>query len=191
MTCDLVDRLMTPFVDGECAEDERAAVIAHLRGCAPCTRRVEAESTARQLLHAHASVARTMGVEPEWRPRVWRLGRPMVPASAAALLLAGALGGVLLAAWLRPAPVLAVGVIGDSRCQHEHRPAARFAVDEGTCTRNCVAAGAEYVLVTDTRIFRISNQDLADLPALADVRVAVRGRMNGDMILVARLDPAE
>ena len=173
------------------AETARAAVVAHLRGCEACRHRAEAESTARQMLHAHAQVARTMGVQPAWRPRVSRLGRPALPVSAPVLLLAAVLTGGLGFWILRPVTLTAVGVIGDSFCEHVHRPAARFDVDERTCTLNCVKLGAEFVLVTDTRIYRISNQDLPGLATFADGRVAVTGRMDGDMLRVASLQPAE
>ena len=139
MTCQMVDRLVTPFIDGECTATERAAMIGHLRQCESCRHRVEAESTAREVLHAHATVARTMGVAPAWRPRVSRLGRPFMPVPAPVLLALVAAAAGVFAFWPGQATLTAVGVIGDSRCQYAHRPAARFGVDEGTCTRNCVA----------------------------------------------------
>ena len=192
MSCEMIDRLVTPFIDGECTDTERAAMIAHMRHCESCRQRVEAESTAREVLHAHATVARTMGVAPAWRPRVYRLGRPFMPAPAAVLLaLVAAAAGVFAFSLLRPVTLTAVGVIGDSRCQYAHRPAERFGVDEGTCTRNCVTLGAEYVLVTDTRIYRISNQDLPALSTFADARVAIKGRLDGDALHVASLAAAE
>jgi hypothetical protein len=191
MTCERVNRLATPFVDGECTDTDRAAIVAHLRQCGTCRLRVEAESTAREVLHAHASVARTMGVAPAWRPRVWRLGQPALPIAAPLLLIGLAIAGGLLAYVVRPASVIAVGVIGDSVCQHEHGFAARFKVGEDRCTRNCVALGAQYVLVTNERIYKIQNQDLADLYAFADARVSVEGRLDGDTLVVSRLAPSE
>jgi anti-sigma factor RsiW len=191
MTCQLVEQLATLFVDGECPDADRAAIAAHLQNCRTCRQRVEAEATAREVLHAHASVARTMGVAPAWRPRVWRLGQPAIPVAAPALVVAIAVTSGLLAFALRAAPVVAVGVIGDSFCQHEHRPAARYGVGEDRCTRNCVAGGAQYVLVTETQIYKIQNQDLSDLSAFADARVAVQGRLEGDTLVVASLTRAE
>ena len=49
--------------------------------------RVEAESTAKHVLHAHATVARTLGVSPSWRPRVFRLGQPTIPVHPKILVL--------------------------------------------------------------------------------------------------------
>lgn len=191
MTCHELDQLVTPFIDGECTEDQRTDVFAHLRQCQPCRTRVEAESTAKQVLHAHATVARTMGVAPAWRPRVFRLGQPALPVHPTLLLLFAVIGAGLLGFWLRPAPVMAVGVIGDSFCQHEHRFTTRFSVDERECTLGCVRRGAEFVLVTDTKVYRIHNQQLPELAAFANLRVNVEGTWDGDRIVVASMAAAE
>jgi len=186
MTCQELERWITPFIDGECASAERAGVLAHLQECPDCRTRVEAESTASQVLHAHAAVARTMGVAPAWRPRVARLGQPALPVRPAWLVLA--IVGVLLAGWwLRPTPVMAVGVIGDSFCEHEHRFSARFNVGDRECTLGCVKAGAEFVLVTETEVYRIRNQQLPELAALANQRVRMRGTVKDGRLLVARI----
>src|SRR5262245_9768749 len=180
MTCGEVDRLMTPFVDDLCSQSERNAIVAHLRQCSSCRTRVESESTARHVLQAHAAVSRTLGVPPPWRPRVFRLGRPLLPVHPVALLLASLIGGGLAGYyWLRPTAVVAVGVIGDSFCQHQHRFTTRFNVGEYECTLGCVKGGAEFVLVTDQRVYRIRNQALPALAEFADTRVKVRGTVDG------------
>ncbi len=187
MTCHELDGVVTRFIDGECSEADRTAIVAHLRECGSCRTRVDAESTAKQVLHAHATVARTMGVPPPWRPRVFRLGQPMLPVHSAVVLLGAAIGAGLLALWLRPTTVVAAGVIGDSWCEHEHKFTKRFNVDEHECTLGCVKRGAEFVLVTDTRVYRIQNQQLPELVTFADRRVAVKGTWDGDGIVVASL----
>jgi hypothetical protein len=188
MTCQDVDRLVTQFIDGECAAAERAAVVEHLHACDACRRRVDAESTAKQVLHAHATVARTMGVAPSWRPRVFRLGQPALPIRGAVLSVVSAAGAALLAVWLWPAPVVAVGVIGDSICAHDHRGfTTRFNVDDRECTLGCVKVGAEFVLVTDTQIYRIDNQQLPELASFASRRVQIKGKLDGDRIVVASI----
>lgn len=186
MTCHDVDQLVTQFIDGECAAAERTAVVAHLHACDGCRRRIDAESTAKQVLHAHATVARTMGVAPSWRPRVFRLGRPALPIRARSLSVIGGVAGIaLLAVWLRATPVVAVGVIGDSSCAHDHRGfTTRFNVGERECTLGCVKLGAEFVLVTDTQIYRIDNQKLPELASLASRRVQIKGKLDGDRIVV-------
>ena len=193
MTCHDVDRLVTQFIDGECAAAERAAVVAHLHACDACRRRIDAESTAKQVLHAHATVARTMGVVPSWRPRVFRLGQPPLPIRATSLAVIGDVAGAaLLAAWFRPTPVVAVGVIGDSICAHDHRGfTTRFNVDDRECTLGCVKAGAEFVLVTDSRVYRIDKQQLPELASFASRRVQIKGSLDGDRIVVASVTATE
>jgi hypothetical protein len=97
-------------------------------------------------------------------------------------------GAVLLAVWLRPTPVVAVGVIGDSICAHDHRGfTTRFNVDDRECTLGCVKVGAEFVLVTDTQIYRIDNQQLPELASFASRRVQIKGKLDGDRIVVASI----
>jgi hypothetical protein len=191
ITCHELDRLMTPFIDGACSEAERAAILAHLEDCRNCQARAEAESTAKNLLHAHAAIARTLGVPPPWRPRVFRLGRPALPVHAAWLVLFAMIAAGALGLWLRPARVMAVGLIGDSFCEHHHRFTARFNVGDRECTLGCVKRGAEFVLVTDAGIYRIENQQLPALPAFANQRVRVEGTLEGDRILVANMAAVE
>jgi hypothetical protein len=129
-----------------------------------------------------------MGTVPPWRPRVFRLGQPALPIRAATFALVAAVGGAAFAGlWLRPARVMAVGVIGDSVCAHEHRFTVRFNATDRECTLGCVKAGAEFVLVTDTEVHRISNQQLPELVAFANRRVEVSGTRDGDRIVVASM----
>jgi len=150
---------------------------------------LEAESAARYVLHAHAAVARTMGAPPTWRPRVWRLGQPGLRVHPRALLLVALLSAGLLVLWLRPAQASAIGVIGDSVCQHKHLFTERFNVDDRACTLGCVKRGAAFVLITDTRVYQIRNQDLPELATFASMRVRVTGRINGDVISIASIAP--
>jgi hypothetical protein len=188
-TCHALDLLLTPFVDGECTTEERAIVTAHLAECAECRQRLEAESTARQVLHAHAAAARTMGAPPTWRPRVWRLGHPGRRVHSRALLLLAVLAVGLLVLWLRPAQASAIGVIGDSVCQHKHLFTERFNVDDRTCTLGCVKRGAAFVLITDTRVYQIRNQELPQLATFASMRVRVTGSINGEVISITSIAP--
>jgi hypothetical protein len=189
MTCHELDQLVTPFIYNECTVAERADVLAHLQQCHGCRTRVEAESTARHVLSAHAAVARTLGVTPPWRPRVFRLGQPTLPVHPTVLLLVGLIGAGLLVFWLRPVPVLAVGVIGDSFCQRQHLFTTRFNVADHECTLGCVKAGAEFVLVTDTQVYRLGSQ-LPDA-ALARQQVTVEGTLDGDRIRIAKMTPVD
>src|SRR5438093_11453763 len=53
MNCRSLDSLVTPYVDGELADDDRLAVDAHLRACPPCYSRVAAERTTHALIREH------------------------------------------------------------------------------------------------------------------------------------------
>ena len=184
MTCHEIDRLVTPFIDEECSAEEQARVAGHLRECPLCRERVDAEASARQMLHAHATAAGAT-----LRPRVFRLGQPALPMRPTSLAaIAGVAGAALLTLWLRATPVVAVGVIGDSTCAHDHRGfTTRFNVNDRECTLGCVKLGAEFVLVTDTRIYRIDNQKLPELASFASRRVQIKGKLDGDRIVVASM----
>ena len=54
-SCEDVDALMTPYVDGEAAVEETAAVDAHLADCPPCRARASAERAAREVLQARST----------------------------------------------------------------------------------------------------------------------------------------
>ena len=188
MTCHELDRWITPFVDDECSPEERARILTHLQQCQACRTRVEAEATARHVLRAHAAVARTMGASPPWRPRVLRLGQPTLLVLPTLLFVFIIICVGLVALWFRPRPVMAVGVIGDSFCERDHRRFTTvFNVSERECTLGCVKRGAEFVLVTDTQVYRISNQQLLELAVFANRRVKVEGKMEDGRILVARM----
>lgn len=193
MTCDDVDLLMTSFVDDTCEPSARAAVAFHLASCESCRTRAEAEASARDLLQARAAVARSLRVSPRWRPRVWRLGRPALPLRpsvllAIAALLAGASAAGSVGWWLRPTPIAAVGIIGDSYChQHHDQFTERFHATDRECTLGCVARGAEFVLVTDTEVYRIRNQSLPELARFANQRVRVEGTVADSVILVRQI----
>jgi hypothetical protein len=188
MTCQDLDGLSTLFVDDECSSADRAAIIEHLKSCESCRARVLAESTAKHLLRSKASIARTMGVPPPWRPRVFRLGRPTLPVRPTVLIFVLLLAGGGIGLLFRPTPVIAVGVIGDSICAREHR--FWFRTSDRDCVLGCVASGAEFVLITETQVYRIRNQQMPQLAELANTRVKVEGRFDGGTIVVAKLTPA-
>ena len=51
--CGDLDERFAPFVDGEETAAGRAAIAAHLDACPPCRRHVDAERSARDLVHEH------------------------------------------------------------------------------------------------------------------------------------------
>lgn len=188
--CHALDDLMTAFVDGELDDAGRARVIAHLEGCRTCRREVEAESTARHVLRAHAAVARTMGVAPSWTPHAFRLGAPALAAPRTAIVaLVAAIGVGAWTLWLRPNTVEAIGIIGDSNCvaTHVHLPGN---TESRGCVLNCVKRGAEFVFVSNGEVIRIDNQAFPDLATFANQRVSVTGTMAHDAITVSQLAAA-
>lgn len=54
MTCQELDRLLYPYLDGEFQPEERVDLETHLSGCAACRRRVENETQMRQALRRAA-----------------------------------------------------------------------------------------------------------------------------------------
>jgi len=54
-SCEFIDPLVTPFIDGELPDADRRLVDDHLRACAPCHSRVLAEQTIHALIRARAS----------------------------------------------------------------------------------------------------------------------------------------
>src|SRR5882672_8547177 len=51
-SCQKIDALITPFVDGELADPDSRSVEEHLRRCPPCHSRVDAERAVRSLIQA-------------------------------------------------------------------------------------------------------------------------------------------
>lgn len=50
--CRVIDPLVTPYVDGELSDSDRAAVDRHTGACRPCQTRVAAERSVRELIRA-------------------------------------------------------------------------------------------------------------------------------------------
>jgi anti-sigma factor RsiW len=51
-SCTSIDPLVTPYIDGELSGPDRAAIEQHIRFCAPCRSRIEAEQSVCRLLRA-------------------------------------------------------------------------------------------------------------------------------------------
>ena len=171
------DQLTTSFIDEETTDADERVVLDHLRFCSACRARVEAESAARSVVRAHAAVAKAQGLTPAWRPRVYRLGRPLLTVSSGLIGLTAGVGVVVMALglWARPHPVEAVGVIGDSRCGPHHRFTS-LKEKEPLCTVNCVRRfGAAYILVSSNAVYEIENQEFPGLADFAGRQVAITG----------------
>src|SRR4051812_10367196 len=55
-SCEAIDPLVTPYVDGELPPSDRETVSSHLRLCAPCHSRVAAERAVRNLIRERKPV---------------------------------------------------------------------------------------------------------------------------------------
>jgi hypothetical protein len=188
MLAHLPDAVITAFVDSACSDETRASVAVHLTQCPACRSRVAAEADARAALQARAAEARRLQVAPAFRPRVWRLGQPMLPAGVSMLVALPLIAGIMFAMWPARAASSTVGVVGDSYCAHMHRFTTRFDVSDTECTLGCVQRGAEFVLVTDAAVYRIRNQEFASLAAHANQRVRIVGPASDNEITVSRIE---
>ena len=55
------------------------------------------------------------------------------------------------------------------------------------CTEACVRGGSKYVFVSDRKVYRIANQQHADLAAHAGRAVKLTGDMSGTTITVSKI----
>src|SRR5580698_10006408 len=81
-------------------------------------------------------------------------------------------------AGLAPAgPVTLKGEISDSNCAISHQKVTQVhpSLNNHSCTLACVGDGAKFVFVSDGKVFKIANQDLAALTANAGYTVQLTG----------------
>jgi anti-sigma factor (TIGR02949 family) len=57
--CSVIEAQLAPFLDGEASPSMRESIAAHLAACPPCRTLADAESSARQIVHAHRAELRT------------------------------------------------------------------------------------------------------------------------------------
>ncbi len=91
---------------------------------------------------------------------------------------------------LAPAATMTMnGMISDSMCGASHAKmiAAHPGMTDQACTLGCVSHGAKYVFVSDGKVYKIANQNLAALKKDAGESVSLTGDVNGDSITVAKL----
>ena len=86
------------------------------------------------------------------------------------------------------------GQLTDAMCKSDHAMMQKGAtkMSEKECTLACVKAGQKYVLVSNGKVYKIANQDLAALSANAGGAVTVTGDVaQDDTITVAKVQPAK
>ena len=83
------------------------------------------------------------------------------------------------------------GIISDSMCGAKHGAGEHGQkMTEKDCTTACVKGGADYVFVAGDKVYKIENQDFADLKAHAGEKVTLTGEMKDDTITVSKVEAA-
>lgn len=97
-----------------------------------------------------------------------------------ALLLLGAGAAAADATW--------TGQISDSMCGAKHTDAKHGKkMTDRDCALACAARGAQFVLVSDGKVYKLTNHD-ADLRAHAGHTVKLTGALTGESIRVATIE---
>jgi hypothetical protein len=99
-----------------------------------------------------------------------------------ALLLCSLSFGAFGASW--------TGMISDSACGTSHAKMLAEHKDMKTdkeCTLACIRGGSQYVFVSNGKVYKLSNQAMAELKQLAGENVEVTGTMNGDSIAATKI----
>jgi hypothetical protein len=91
------------------------------------------------------------------------------------VVLAGAMAGIA-------AEKTMTGRISDSMCGASHKSMehGKKKVDARECTLACIKGGAKYVFVSGTKVYEVSNQDLAALKDHAGHTVKLTGEWSAD-----------
>jgi hypothetical protein len=81
------------------------------------------------------------------------------------------------------------GQISDSMCgaSHQKMTSAHAGMTDRDCALACVKGGGKYVFVSDGKVYKIANQDLALLQMHAGHTVQLTGDMKGDTITVSNI----
>jgi hypothetical protein len=92
------------------------------------------------------------------------------------------LGGVAAAETLK-------GTISDSMCAAKHSAEKHGdrAADHRACVEKCVKGG-QYVFVAGDKVYKIANQDFADLKVHAAHEVMLTGDVKDDSITVSKIE---
>ena len=81
------------------------------------------------------------------------------------------------------------GKVSDSMCgaSHASMTSVHPGMTDRDCTQACIKAGGKYVFVTGGKVYKIANQDDADLVTHAGHTVQLTGDMSGDTITVSKI----
>ena len=78
------------------------------------------------------------------------------------------------------------GTIGDSMCGVSHKDMSTKMTDR-ECTQACTSKGAQYVLGSDGKVYKLKNHD-ASLKTHAGHTVNLTGDVKGDTIKVSKIE---
>jgi hypothetical protein len=78
------------------------------------------------------------------------------------------------------------GKISDSVCAPKQAKLSHGGSDHA-CVLTCVKAGAKYVFISEGKVYKIDNQDFADLKKHAGETVRLTGDVNGKTIRVSKI----
>ena len=78
------------------------------------------------------------------------------------------------------------GAVSDSMCGASHKSMGTKLTDR-ECTQACASKGAQYVLVADGKVYKLTNHD-ADLKTHAGHTVNLTGDVKGDTIRVSKIE---
>lgn len=82
------------------------------------------------------------------------------------------------------------GQISDSMCGAKHMSMGKKKMTDAECTQACVKANAQYVLVSDGKVYQIADQKATALATHAGHRVVITGELAGETISATKVEMA-
>jgi hypothetical protein len=82
------------------------------------------------------------------------------------------------------------GKLSDSKCGAKHMTEAehgKASMSDRDCVLACVKSGGQYVFVQGSKVYKIANQEFADLEKHAGHSVKVTGDVAGDTITITKV----
>ena len=81
------------------------------------------------------------------------------------------------------------GMIGDSKCGATHKAAQEHNANltDRACTEGCIKSGAEYILSSNGKVYKLVNQKDPALAENAGKTVMVTGTLKGNSITATRI----
>ncbi len=82
------------------------------------------------------------------------------------------------------------GTLSDAMCGAKHAAAKQGenAQKHQACIEKCAKGGEEYVFVAGEKVYKIANQNFADLKAHAGHEVNLTGEVKGETITVSKIE---